>query len=40
MVLKMREVDVTNTEKLAQMENITVINSPDAIYDILGISKD
>ncbi|MEZ5334580.1 MAG: archaeoflavoprotein AfpA [Methanolobus sp.] len=40
MELKMREVDVSNTKKLAQMENITVINSPDAIYDILGVSKD
>jgi flavoprotein len=36
----MREVDVSNTKKLAQMENITVINSPDDIYDIVGVSKD
>lgn len=40
MVLKMREVDVSNTKKLAQMENITVINSPDDIYNIVGVSKD
>ncbi|MDG6243014.1 MAG: archaeoflavoprotein AfpA [Methanolobus sp.] len=40
MELKMREVDVSNTEKLAQMENITVISKPEDIYDILGISKD
>jgi len=40
MNLKMREVDVSNTEKLAQMENITVLNSPDEIYDLIGVSKD
>ncbi|WP_340819514.1 archaeoflavoprotein AfpA [Methanolobus sp. WCC4] len=40
MELKMREVDVTNTEKLAQMENISILEKPDDLYDILGISKD
>jgi archaeoflavoprotein AfpA len=40
MVLKMREADVSNSEKLAQMENITVLKSPDDIYDIVGVSKD
>lgn len=40
MVLKMREVDVNNTHKLARMENINVINSPEDIYDIVGVSKD
>jgi archaeoflavoprotein AfpA len=40
MELKMREIDVMNTEKLAQMENITVLERPDDLYDILGISKD
>ncbi len=36
--LKMREVDVSNSEKLAQMENITVLKSPEEIYGIIGIS--
>lgn len=40
MELKMRDVDVTNSEKLAQMENITVLKSPRDIYDIVGLSKD
>ncbi len=40
MNLKMREIDVSNSEKLAQMENITVIGKPSDIYDILGVSKD
>ncbi|WP_406660084.1 archaeoflavoprotein AfpA [Methanolobus sp. ZRKC3] len=40
MELKMREVDVSNSEKLAKMENITVLESPDAIYDVVGISKE
>jgi len=39
MELKMREVDVSNSEKLAQMENITVLESPDEIYDIVGVSQ-
>ncbi|KXS44887.1 archaeoflavoprotein AfpA [Methanolobus zinderi] len=39
MELKMREVDVTNTEKLGQMENITILSSPEDIYDIVGIEK-
>jgi archaeoflavoprotein AfpA len=40
MELKMREVDVSNAKKLAQMENITLLNSPDELYDILGVSRD
>ena len=40
MELKMREVDVSNSEMLAKMENITVLESPDAIYDVLGVSKE
>ncbi|MDP2216659.1 MAG: archaeoflavoprotein AfpA [Methanolobus sp.] len=39
MVLKMREADVSNSEKLSQMENITVMKSPEDIYDIVGVSK-
>ena len=35
--LKMREVDVSNSEKLAQMENITVLKSPEDIYEIIGM---
>ena len=35
--LKMRNVDVTNSERLAQMENITVLQSPEEIYDVIGI---
>jgi archaeoflavoprotein AfpA len=37
--LNMREVDVTNSEKLAKMENITVIPSPYDIYDIFGLER-
>ncbi|AKB17807.1 MULTISPECIES: archaeoflavoprotein AfpA [unclassified Methanosarcina] len=37
--LSMREVDVTNSEKLAQMENITVLPSPYDIYDIFGLER-
>lgn len=37
--LKMRDVDVTNSEKLAKMENITVLSSPLEIYDIVGLKK-
>lgn len=37
--LTMREVDVTNSEKLAQMENITVLASPYEIYDIFGLER-
>ncbi len=37
--LKMREVDVINSEKLAQMENIDVIASPDDIYGLVGLEK-
>lgn len=39
MELKMRDVDVTNSEKLAQMENITVLSRPADIYDIVGLKK-
>ncbi len=35
----MREVDVPNSEKVAQMENITVRESPYDIYDIFGIER-
>ncbi len=38
-VLTMREVDVTNSEKLAQMENITVLESPYEIYDLFGLER-
>ena len=37
--LTMREVDVTNSEKLAKMENITILESPYDIYDIFGIER-
>lgn len=37
--LSMREVDVTNSEKLGRMENITVLASPYEIYDIFGIEQ-
>ena len=37
--LTMREVDVTNSEKLAKMENITVLESPYDIYDIFRLEK-
>ncbi len=39
MELKMREVDVLNSEKLGEMENITVLEKPDELYDILGVNK-
>lgn len=35
--LNMREVDVTNSEKLAQMEKIIVLASPYDIYGIFGL---
>ena len=35
--LKMRDVDISNSEKLAQMENITVLQDPKEIYDVVGI---
>ncbi len=37
--LTMREIDVTNSEKLARMENITLLKSPYDIYDLLGMEK-
>lgn len=39
MELKMREVDVLNSEKLGEMENITVLEKPDDLYDVLGVSR-
>jgi len=39
MELKMREIDVLNSEKLEEMENITVLEKPEDIYEVLGISK-
>ena len=40
MKLKMRDIDIENTEKLSRMENITIIESPDDLYRIIGISKE
>lgn len=37
--LNMREVDVQNSERLAKMENITVLKSPYEIYDIFGLER-
>ena len=37
--LNMRKVDVENSEKLATMENITVLESAYDIYDIVGIER-
>lgn len=37
--LTMRRVDIENTEKLATMENITVLDSPDDIYGIFGLER-
>jgi archaeoflavoprotein AfpA len=37
--LTMREVDITNSEKLAKMENITVLSSPYEIYEIFGLER-
>jgi len=37
--LTMREVDVANSEKLAKMENITVLESLYDIYDIFGLER-
>ncbi|MBP2031119.1 archaeoflavoprotein AfpA [Methanohalophilus levihalophilus] len=37
MKLKMREVDVRNSEKLAEMENITVLKKPEDIYKLVGL---
>jgi flavoprotein len=37
--LTMREVDVENSEKLAKMENITVLESPYDIFDIVGLER-
>jgi archaeoflavoprotein AfpA len=35
--LRMRRVDVENTEKLEKMENITVLGSPGEIYGLVGL---
>lgn len=40
MTLKMREVDVSNSEKLAQMENITLLERPEDIYSLVGLDKE
>ena len=40
MKLKMRDIDVENTQKLSTMANITVLESPDDLYRIIGISKE
>ena len=37
--LTMRKVDIENSEKLAQMENITVLESAYDIYDIVGLDR-
>ncbi|MBN1133854.1 MAG: archaeoflavoprotein AfpA [Methanosarcinaceae archaeon] len=39
MILKMREIDVSNSEKLAEMENITIMEKPEDIYDIVGVKR-
>ncbi|MEL4305196.1 archaeoflavoprotein AfpA [Methanococcoides sp. LMO-2] len=39
MTLKMREVDVSNSEKLAQMENITLLEKPEDLYALVGLEK-
>ena len=38
--LKMRNVDVSNSERLARMENITVLKSPEEIYDVIGMKRE
>jgi archaeoflavoprotein AfpA len=35
MKLKMRDIDVTNSEKLAEMENMHILTKPDDIYELL-----
>ncbi|WP_135606267.1 archaeoflavoprotein AfpA [Methanococcoides sp. NM1] len=40
MTLKMREVDVSNSEKLAQMENITLLEKPEDLYALVGLDKE
>jgi flavoprotein len=35
----MREADVSNSEKLGKMENITVLKSPEEIYNMTAIDK-
>ena len=37
--LKMRRIDVENSEKLATMENITVLESAAEIFDIVGLER-
>ena len=40
MELKMREIDVSNSEKLAEMENIKILKSPDDLYEVVGLKKE
>ncbi|SET04403.1 archaeoflavoprotein AfpA [Methanococcoides vulcani] len=40
MTLKMREVDVSNSEKLAQMENITLLEKPEDLYALVGLDQE
>ncbi|KGK99463.1 hypothetical protein LI82_01530 [Methanococcoides methylutens] len=40
MTLKMREVDVSNSEKLSQMENITLLEKPEDLYALVGLDKE
>lgn len=37
--LKMRDIDIENTEKLSRMENITIIDSPEDLYRVIGVPK-
>jgi flavoprotein len=37
--LIMREICVTNSEKLAQMENITLLERPYEVYNIFGLER-
>jgi archaeoflavoprotein AfpA len=37
--LTMRRIDIENSEKLGTMENITVLESPYEIYDIVGLER-
>jgi archaeoflavoprotein AfpA len=37
--LTMRKIDIENSERLARMENITVLGSPNDIYDIVGLER-
>ncbi|AGB50416.1 archaeoflavoprotein AfpA [Methanomethylovorans hollandica DSM 15978] len=39
-ILKMRDIDIENTEKLSRMENIIILDSPEELYRIIGVSKE